>query len=136
MGACLNWKGAGNLVDRQMPRLRRASPAGKFAQEEKNFVLITGRAHMTEEQGAAKMASDSSTVGPSLAELIKKAGLLQEEFAELGGWLLSTINRWCRQRGSDSRRVPRPAWAFLLAYRMLSEEQREILKLEIRTHPR
>lgn len=66
-----------------------------------------------------------------LAAVVKEAGLSQKEFAELGGWLPSTVNRWLRQRGTDGRRVPRHVWALALAYKALGRRQREALRAEL-----
>ena len=62
---------------------------------------------------------------PRLEEVIHQAGLSQRQFAALGGWLPSTVNRWCRQRDSDGRPVPRYAWALILAYSALPQKARD-----------
>lgn len=66
---------------------------------------------------------------PMLAE----TGLQQAEFAKLGGWKRSTVNRWCRQERRDRRKPPKNAWALLLAYRLLPDTKRRALREELQT---
>ena len=63
----------------------------------------------------------------SFRALLVEIELSQSEFALLGGWLPSSVNRWCQQRPTDARPIPRHAWALASAYRLLSPRQRMTL---------
>ncbi|CAH2606321.1 conserved protein of unknown function (plasmid) [Rhodovastum atsumiense] len=62
---------------------------------------------------------------------VDETGLGQKGVAQLGGWAIPTVNRWCRQREKDHRDVPRDAWAVVLAFRKLSRKKQAELMAEL-----
>jgi hypothetical protein len=62
--------------------------------------------------------------GHLLTWLLRESGIRQLDFARLGGWTPGAVNRWCRQRPTDAREVPRSAIALALAWYHATPRQR------------